>query len=191
MVESNQKCHKCNNLMHYVKEIKNVNGIDLKMSPYIYKATNDIPQEVGYNQDISKHKWFCEYCIPLMEKSYRGKNCSIERHQFSCSTTKNPHTGEDIWIPFDWTTLNWKDTDKWDDQVKAGWYDGHRNKYNFYEVFRGNSCQTCQQSLNQPSDKICCQQSQEIISKEKSKQHGERERERERIYQLNTLNYWW
>ena len=96
MVESNQNCHKCNSLLHYVKETKSVNGINLEMSPYVYKATNDTPQEVRYNQDLNKHKWFCEYCIPLVEKNYRGEKCSISRHRFTKHSVKNPYTGKDM-----------------------------------------------------------------------------------------------
>ena len=121
MVENNTNCYKCNSQFLYVEETKNMSGFDFKLSPFYYKATNDTPQEVRYDENISKHKWFCKYCIPLFEKEYRGSNCSIERHQSYKHDLKNPHTGKDMWMTTgDWTTLKWKDTDKWDDQVKSG-----------------------------------------------------------------------
>jgi hypothetical protein len=71
------------------------------------------------------------------------------------------------------------------DNPKPGWYLGVR-KYNFYDIYQDNRCSTCQDPLNEPKDKDCCQQSQAIISQQKSQQvkqgnnPAERERERER-----------
>jgi len=56
MVENNTNCYKCNSQFLYVEETKNMSGFDFKLSPFYYKATNDTPQEVRYDENISKHK---------------------------------------------------------------------------------------------------------------------------------------
>jgi len=57
---------------------------------------------------------------------------------------------------------------------------GHETRVNFYEIYQGNNCQTCQHPLNEPSENQCCQSSQALISKEKGKGNdNNRERERE------------
>src|ERR1051325_6851967 len=68
---------------------------------------------------------------------------------------------------------------------REGWYmegllGNDLTRVNFYEVYQGNSCQTCQHPLNEPSENQCCQENRELISKGKGKGNDDEHRERER-----------